>query len=579
MPRTARLGKRLVMVARIVDKDQQPLANQLVEWTLDRNGVGRIAALPQDARLAKPSEKPLPTFARTWTANAPHRVPAELGELDVQRGETWIAVETDSAGAMLAVAEAPKVAATAAGRATVRVHWDHAGAKFPGTLRAQAGTSAAFAARVGIDGTTLGEPLPNYQVRYTLTDAHGATFENGQTVLEAESGADGQAAAMLRQALPQVGPTRGKVELLGRNPLSGEPAVVLSTGDFAVDWLAPQVVLQPRGPSVAPAGEPALIKIGGSVAEPQFAKGLRLWAVPAPDLRLQGGDRGQALDLGDFPAADGRPLDALARLEQSGLRAVKFEVRAGSHVWATAQHEINFAAPELALAVEAPDRWVEGESKTISAKATNKGLVPARNLRVRVEAPTGWRFESIDDGGMENGAAVWLLDRLDPGASRAFKLRARATAEGKGSARGSAEALAASPVAAEAPMAAIPSGAPNLQLEVRDTIDPVPVGDEFEYVVTLRNTGKVVAKDVNLTGTLPAGITPLAVKGTLPARVEAGQLTFGAVPELPPGGRLEARIRAKATAKGKSIFVAQLRHPSLINSESRCEEGTVAYQP
>ncbi len=580
-PRTARLGKRLVLVARVVGRDQQALPDQLVEWTIDRNGVGRIAATPQDARLAKPSEKPLPTFARTWTATAPHRVPADLGDLEIQPGETWIAVETESAGTMLAVAEAPRVAAPTAGRASARVHWDHAGAKFPGTLRAQAGGTAALASRVGIgaDAGAPGEALPNYRVRYTLTDPHGAAFENGQTTFEADSAADGQAPAGLRQAAPQVGATRGKAELLGRNPLSGEPATILAAGEFTVEWLAPQIVLQPRGPSVAPAGEPAAIKVAGSVAEPQFAKGLRLWALPAADLRLQGGDRGQPLDLGDFPAVDGRAPEALARLDQAGLRTVRFEVRAGQHVWTTAAHEINFAAPELAVAVEAPERWLDGDSKPMTVKATNKGLVPARNLRARLEVPVGWHFESVEDGGAENGAAVWLLDRLDPGASKTFRLRARANGEGKGVARATAEALAASPVSAETALAAGTGGVPNLQLEVRDTVDPVKLGEEFEYVVTLRNSGAVAARDVRLEGALPSGFAAVSATGNLPFRVEDGKLVLGAATEIPAGGRLEGRIRAKATVGGKVVFALQVRHASLGAAPARSEESTVAYRP
>jgi len=461
------VGKAVVLVAKVVGPNNQPLADQLVEWNLDRQGVGDILAIPNDPRNAKPGERPWPTFARTYTAKAAHKLDASLGGAEIAVGETWIAVASESAGGMHAAAQAPAVAAPTAGRAGAFFHWDRAKAIFPDPVTAPAGGEAIVATRVVANEGAA--PLPDYRIRYTVTDGNGVESSDG--AVEVDSRTDGRAPATFRQATAKPGVTRGKIELLGRHPLSGRPAPVLAAGDFTIRWTAATV----------------------------------------------------------------------------------------------------------AVAAQFPASWRLGESVAGRVVVQNKGDAAVRGLKVRQEIPSGIRLVSAEGAAVDGQGVTWDLDRLDAGAERTLPITLQGTTDGKRSLR--AQALArsiAEPLTAAADV--VIEGSPSLSASIRDTNDPAPVGSELEYEIIIRNNGNAAARGIGVE-IAPTGLELLSVDGTLGGAVRGGRYDPPAIDELPPGGRVTAKLRAKPTAPGDASLAVRLRHPSLAAGLLDERESTVVYRP
>lgn len=436
-PTRLQVGKTTVLIARVVGADQQPLADQLVEWTLDRQGVGEILATPVNAAVAKPGERPLPIFARTYTAKIPHRIDAALGGAEIGVGETWIAVESASAGGMHAFVQAPAVSSPNAGRAGAHFHWDRAKAAFPEPAAAPAGTETVVTAKVTTNDAASA-PLPDYQVRYTILDANGASFTSNQNNVEVSSRGDGQAPIVLKQSTPKIGATRGKVELLGRQPLSGRPSEVLAAGEFVVEWKSPDATVTPNGPSTAPLGEWVRIAASGSVKLANAAN-LRLHAVASEGARLQAASGDGSVDLGPWPPADGRQIQAVVRNEKPGSGSVRFEVRQGSHVWASAEHEIQFEGPKVMPSLrvsikDSIDPAPAGGEFDYEVVVENQGSAPAKDVRVEFAPPSGLEFVSAAGslGGsvIEGKYAPPSIADLPPGGRASVKLRVKAKSAG-----------------------------------------------------------------------------------------------------------------------------------------------------
>ena len=78
-------------------------------------------------------------------------------------------------------------------------------------------------------------------------------------------------------------------------------------------------------------------------------------------------------------------------------------------------------------------------------------------------------------------------------------------------------------------------GIPALLMEVVDEIDPVTVGDETTYVITVTNQGSAQDQNVTIVCNLEEAMSFVSGTGTSAVTAEGGTVTMAAVPG--PGSR------------------------------------------
>jgi uncharacterized repeat protein (TIGR01451 family) len=116
-----------------------------------------------------------------------------------------------------------------------------------------------------------------------------------------------------------------------------------------------------------------------------------------------------------------------------------------------------------------------------------------------------------------------------------------------------------------------------LLLEVVDTNDPVLVGQDTTYAITVRNQGFGPARNVRVQATLPAGLQFLDAAGTTPVEMAGQTLEFAPVPVLAAGDQATWRVRVRAAQVGNVQF--QLRMQSDEMDEAAVEsEPTRLYE-
>jgi len=94
------------------------------------------------------------------------------------------------------------------------------------------------------------------------------------------------------------------------------------------------------------------------------------------------------------------------------------------------------------------------------------------------------------------------------------------------------------------------AGIPAILMEVVDTIDPVEVGTETTFIVTITNQGSADDDNIKVVLTLPDGLA--FVSGTGPSAVTANgkTVTMAEVNDLFPQQKAVWQVRVKATAPG-----------------------------
>ena len=122
----------------------------------------------------------------------------------------------------------------------------------------------------------------------------------------------------------------------------------------------------------------------------------------------------------------------------------------------------------------------------------------------------------------------------------------------------------------------------SVDLQAMDRLDPLKVGDETEYIVTVQNRDLRAVRDVGLRAEVPAQLQFLSADVTqkdqpLPVKAEAqqAQVVFEPIEALAPDAVLTYRIRVKAITPGDGAFVARLTHAESAEPVEVIEPTTV----
>ncbi|QDT15271.1 COG1361 family protein [Alienimonas californiensis] len=264
------------------------------------------------------------------------------------------------------------------------------------------------------------------------------------------------------------------------------------------------------------------------------------------------------LELTDDAA--GRQLDLSAEAKAGGITA------------STDAQTVSILEPSLDVRVDGPAEQYLGRDATARVTVTNNSDAPALNTMVAITAPEGARdvrFDTRDfDGETLN------VGCLMPGESRTYNATYRVEEAGEFDMAAAASAYCVEAV--EKTLTTTYKGISAILIETVDKVDPVAVGENTTYEVYVKNQGSAPDLNVNLTGTLPDGLTFVSATGDSDVKADGKNLTFGQIDELAPGEVVSWNVTVKADKAAKVQFKLNLK--SDANPEPiREEEPTTLY--
>ena len=113
-------------------------------------------------------------------------------------------------------------------------------------------------------------------------------------------------------------------------------------------------------------------------------------------------------------------------------------------------------------------------------------------------------------------------------------------------------------------------------MEIQDLDDPVEIGHETAFEVSVSNNGSKAAEKVGLTFELPSGLHLINVQGATEHMAKSGLILFNDLPQLAPGKTALYRIHVRGETEGNQRVRARLTSES-IDQELISEELTKFY--
>ena len=269
--------------------------------------------------------------------------------------------------------------------------------------------------------------------------------------------------------------------------------------------------------------------------------------------------------------------------DQLGKHSCRFTVTSDDleKVWKSVA--VEFLPKQLELSIIGPTHRTVGSKAEFLIKLANISEQPLSEIQVIVSNDASLTPHEASEGIVkQNGSLVWKIESL--GAKQGMQLQLE---------------YACNLVAEQACMQVkvLGSNFPDeraerclqvtpisgiLDLQIRDTQDPVKLGEEIEYVVEVRNRGLQDARKIQLSAKIPEGAQVLSAqtfadKQQLDFDVENSRLTFSTVEFLAPDAVLSYSIQLKAMQTGDLQFSVGLSHvlstsPTVVREWSTVNE-------
>jgi uncharacterized repeat protein (TIGR01451 family) len=160
--------------------------------------------------------------------------------------------------------------------------------------------------------------------------------------------------------------------------------------------------------------------------------------------------------------------------------------------------------------------------------------------------PEGLDFRGADNNGSREGnRIVWRVGTLEAGQSRVLTTSFMCNRPG----RFKNMATVTYCVEASDECELDVQGVPAILLECVDDPDPIEVGGNVTYTITVTNQGTAVGTNIVIVCTLPSELEHVDSRGPTDASIDGNRISFAPVASIAP----KANVVYKVTVKGVSI--------------------------
>jgi uncharacterized repeat protein (TIGR01451 family) len=259
------------------------------------------------------------------------------------------------------------------------------------------------------------------------------------------------------------------------------------------------------------------------------------------------GQQSVTADVGDLGPGQAKRVTVQTKAAKTGTYNNVGSVAAAGNLTAQSNTTTTIVRqPVLTIACEAPQKVLLGRDATFAFTVKNTGDAPSNNTTLTLPLPAGTTFVSATEGGMSQGAnASWNIGTLAAGATKTVGLTVKPSGIATFNTSATVQGACAAPVSSACAMTV--EGIPAVLLEQVDLVDPVEVGGETTYVITVTNQGSAVLTNLKIVTELPNEEAYVSSAGVTTGSNDGKTVTFAALPSLAPKAKAEWRIVVKAT--------------------------------
>lgn len=259
------------------------------------------------------------------------------------------------------------------------------------------------------------------------------------------------------------------------------------------------------------------------------------------------------LDLGNLAPGAGKEIAFNVLASAAGNHLNQAQVTCAEGAQAVAEARTVVRAPVLVLECQAPDKVTMGHPAEFCLNVRNSGDAPEDSATLSLAVPAGAKLVGSTGGSADTGGQVaWNLPKLEPGSSQRLCAVLSLPQAGELAITATARGTCTQPV--EARCATRVAGVPGVLVEVVDEADPIPVGDEVNYVIRVTNQGAVPLSGCRLVCTVPDEQEFVSGGGATAAKAEGRTLTMDTLPVLEAKGTATWRVVTKALRMSDARF-------------------------
>jgi uncharacterized repeat protein (TIGR01451 family) len=337
------------------------------------------------------------------------------------------------------------------------------------------------------------------------------------------------------------------------------------------------LVLTKQGPAEAHLYDALTYRLTVSNRGTSPAAGVRVTDTLPEGLEPAGSKTPLTWDLGTLEPGQQRSVEYQALAKKAGRWTNRAVVTTAAGDRREASATVLVGSAGLELTKTGPARRFVNRPATYQLTVRNPGSRPATNVVLTDVLPERVTFVSASDGGRLTDRQVqWSAGTLAPGARRTVQVVLRATAAGEVVNR--ATARADRDLKAEAQAATVFEAAAGLTADVEDQDDPVAVGAETKYTITVLNQGAAPATGVVVRAMVPEEMEVRGADGPAAYRQEGRQVVFGPI-ALPAHDEKVYEVRVQAVRPGDVRFRVELTADQLTAGPVRREESTTIFNP
>ncbi|MBL7214412.1 MAG: DUF11 domain-containing protein [Phycisphaerae bacterium] len=209
--------------------------------------------------------------------------------------------------------------------------------------------------------------------------------------------------------------------------------------------------------------------------------------------------------------------------------------------------------PVLAIQKTGSKKEYLGRSIKYDITVTNKGDAVAADTVITDTIPAGvGNIQATAGGVLAENRVTWKVGNLAPKASKTVSVSYMPAGEGTLSNTARATAVCADAVSASAQTEINAISA--ILLEVVDVTDPIEVGNNVTYVITVTNQGSATGTGILIKAMLEDTMSYVSSSGATAGAIDGSTITFAKLPSLAPKAKATWKVVVKAAKAGDVRF-------------------------
>jgi len=323
----------------------------------------------------------------------------------------------------------------------------------------------------------------------------------------------------------------------------------------AVDVIAPKLALTKTAPAEALKCDTIPVKFVVTNSGVGAARDVRIVDNLPEGMTTTDGKSNVTIDVGTLAAGQTQEYTVNTKVANPGRFVNTAKVSAFGGLTADSTTTTVVKMPVLEISKQGPAMRFVGRPIEYIIVVTNKGDGDARDTVLEDPIPAGTRsIKASDNASIADGKIVWQLGTLKPGESRKVTAEVVGTAIGTVTNTAAVRAYCAAPAQASARTDV--KGIPAILLECIDIQDPVEVGANVTYVITVTNQGSMTGTGITIKCTLEDSMQYVSADGPTKTAVDASGkiLTMEPLPSLAAGAKAEWKVTVKALKSSDARF-------------------------